>query len=68
MVPENYREGVKKIRVGEQRIRFEGDLKDFYVVHLKNWAYTTITFGFYSFLGYAQHNVTKYIDDNLEFA
>jgi len=58
-------QAVDRIRIGNKRLKFTGELTEFWMLNVENGLLAILTLGFYSLLGYAERRVAKYIDSHL---
>jgi len=64
----HYKNSAAKLKLpGVDKVEFHGDIVEFWKIYLWNGLATFFTLGFYNFLGYAEYNITRYVDYHLKF-
>jgi len=64
----HYQRAAERLKLpGIAKVEFKGDLVEFWKIYVWNGLLTCVTFGFYNFLGYAENNITRYVDHHLKF-
>eukprot|EP01116_Phalansterium_solitarium_P003539 TRINITY_DN14356_c0_g1_i1.p1 TRINITY_DN14356_c0_g1~~TRINITY_DN14356_c0_g1_i1.p1 ORF type:complete len:212 (-),score=10.27 TRINITY_DN14356_c0_g1_i1:66-701(-) len=58
---------VSSMQIEGRRLRFDGKLRDYYMVHLKNWLLSLASLGIYTMLGYGERNIARYTDEHIEW-
>jgi uncharacterized membrane protein YjgN (DUF898 family) len=63
---EHYRSAIEKMRIGNKRLRFTGELWEYYKVCIGNLFLNVITLGLYFILGYGDLRIARYVDSHIE--
>lgn len=56
------------MRIEGRKLKFTGELYDFVLIRLKDYALSFVTLGIYTFLGYPKAHVDAFVDEHLEWA
>lgn len=63
---QRYQRSISLMRVGNKRLRFTGDIWEYYSLYFKNLALSVCTLGIYSLLGYGEIKEADYVDRHIE--
>lgn len=56
-----------RFRIDGRRLKFTGELRDYFKIYLRDCLYAVVTLGIYAMMDYPEINSARFFDEHLEW-